>query len=625
MNKILSALPPKQKLATMLLLSFATSFLIVFFAQFDTYLHNPTDFMVSWRFLLPLLLSITFASAIATFIFLLIVWYRNIRIGIIYLLFTALVATYLRFSLSKLLSQYFFIIIVLVILTLVYIVFDKLFKEKAIDALMLLLWGMVLAMYAQLLFFNGDMVQVTGDQAHYSLLTTWHILNLIIYFAITVAPLAIWIKVKKEEMFYSGIIFTSIMFVCMQTVGLVTTSQSAILPRGYEKDARYFSFEPIMKLSDDENIIVFLIDRFDVTYMEEVLEDYPELYEQLDGFTFYKNNISEYGATFPSVCTMLTGYYYTYGENFNAYWTKAWSGRNALDELKENGYTTNLVLDGLSTYGEYSEVENRADNLCYADKVSLDIIGTIETTYGISLGRLAPYLLKNNFVKTLDPTFAKKYYKTEISSLQEDFGVSAKSDLNFYNYIKNNPLSLTDKKVFNFIHLNASHVDYDKTVRLGGYHIDVDSGTVEPGGNYIETTRACFEILDTYFKQMKENNVYDNTTIILVGDHGAREPAVTTGLLVKTKNAGGDLKIDTESELSNKYFGDSLLDIAGLEYDGVSYYDIINDEVSTSPRYFYETDSWWGALDSTSTLALVNTYEISGNANDFENWKVVQE
>jgi len=101
-NKILSALPPKQKLATMLLLSFATSFLIVFFAQFDTYLHNPTDFMVSWRFLLPLLLSITFASAISTFIFLLIVWYRNIRIGIIYLLFTGLVATYLRFSLSKL-------------------------------------------------------------------------------------------------------------------------------------------------------------------------------------------------------------------------------------------------------------------------------------------------------------------------------------------------------------------------------------------------------------------------------------------------------------------------------------------------------------------------------------------
>jgi len=618
MNKILSILPSKQKLTAMLLLSFAMSFLIVFFAQFELYLNSPADFVVGWKFLLPVLLLFTFVVFVAIFIVLLSVYHKNIWVGLSLILLSVIFASYLRFVMFKIPRAYPAIMFVIFIGALIWVLFIKFCKEKAVDVIMLLLWGMLLAMYAQLLFFNGDMVQITGDQANYSSLSAKYILNAVIWFAITITPLIIWLGIQKgKALHYNGIIFTSIILVCMQTAGLVTTAISADLPAGFEDDMRYFSYEPLMQLSSDENIVVFLLDRLDTDYMDEVLEEYPELYNQLNGFTFYKNNMSEYPTTFPSACKMLTGHYYTKGQSHLNYWSEAWGNHIVLDELKENGFTINLVLDTSVTYGKISEIENRTDNLRSADELNLNLVGTVRTSIGLSLGRLLPYLFKNTILRAVEPAFGTTFYKLQIPKGQENLGISAKGDLNFYNYIKSNSFSVSDKKVFNFMHLNCSHVDFDKNIRAGGYHFNSSKGTIEGEGNYVETTRACFEILNTYFKQMKENNVYDNTTIILLGDHGRQfvfqneNSSTTTGLLIKPKNADGDLKINSKAELSNEYFGNSLLDFADLDYEGISYDDIINNKVSAMPRYFHQTDSI--------------TYEINGDANDFNNWKLVSE
>ena len=76
---------------------------------------------------------------------------------------------------------------------------------------------------------------------------------------------------------------------------------------------------------------------------------------------------------------------------------------------------------------------------------------------------------------------------------------------------------------------------------------------------------------------MKFLGIYDNSTIIILGDHG-RAPvelevdnkpgltsAITTALLVKPKNAPAEnLKIDRDNELSNDFFAASVLEYAVL-------------------------------------------------------------
>jgi len=50
--------PDKQRLAAIIALSVSASFLMFFITPFDMFLHNPTDFVVSWSFLItPLLIS----------------------------------------------------------------------------------------------------------------------------------------------------------------------------------------------------------------------------------------------------------------------------------------------------------------------------------------------------------------------------------------------------------------------------------------------------------------------------------------------------------------------------------------------------------------------------------------
>lgn len=593
MRTLISNMPPKRTVAAMALLSFAAAFLVMFFSPFDIYLHNPTGFVVSWKFLLPTLSLITFGVFLGIFAVLSVIWYVSCRIGR---------------------------------------------GRLAFDVAMLLLLGAMIAMYAQLMFFNGSMVQITGDQADYARLAAPYVVNLLIWIALCFLPLLAWVllRKKKGEIRYDKLVMAvAAVFIGMQSAGLIAAATRAQLPTGFDaEDGRYLSFEPFTHPGTEENILVFLMDRLDGDYMDETLGTYPELGQELDGFTYYKNNTPQYQVTFPSVCTMLTGHYYQDGQQFGEYWDQAWAGDTFVGKLKKAGFTTNLSLDFISTYHKNSQIENVADNLRKSEGSYASFGGTLKVTARLSLGRMMPYSLKNMFLRQLDASLGNQFYKMMLPEGQEqgNEGISPRGDLAFYQYITRHPVTPEEgTKTFHFIHLNGSHTDFDKTVRSAGYHLDDATGTIEPEGNFVEATRACFKILDTYFDQMKASGVYDNTTIILVGDHGAsftpsarKYRGLTAGLLIKPKNARGALKTDSTTELSNAYFGNSLLELAGVEHEGVSYFDIIEGKTVAPPRRFCKVGDWWAAKDTTEAVALLEVYEITGNARSWANWKLIE-
>jgi len=97
--------------------------------------------------------------------------------------------------------------------------------------------------------------------------------------------------------------------------------------------------------------------------------------------------------------------------------------------------------------------------------------------------------------------------------------------------------------------------------------------------------------------------------------------------MIKPAGSTGELLFDTETELSSKYFAASILDAAGIRHEdlSLSYFDIIN---GTPPplRIVYGLEHWWSAwVDHglSGTLKYKGVYEISGDANNGENWRFV--
>ena len=52
---------------------------------------------------------------------------------------------------------------------------------------------------------------------------------------------------------------------------------------------------------------MFVLDRYDRVYAEEVFKRWPEIKESLTDFTFYDNVIGSYSRTFPSINYLLNG------------------------------------------------------------------------------------------------------------------------------------------------------------------------------------------------------------------------------------------------------------------------------------------------------------------------------
>jgi len=580
-NKPYSRFNKKNELS-IILLSISVCFTVFFFSPVDIFLGNQREFVVDFKHIaIPLLLTALAASAVL--------------IGFLNLLL--------------------------------------LIKEWLCQGFSRLILGFLLAIYIQSLFLNSKMTSLTGDDAKYTDNMTSVMINIFVLSVIFFLPLALYIiaKARPENKilnagkgavlpYLAGLIFV------MQFVGVGTSILRADFKKYNRSYTRYLSYEPSMSLSKEGNVVVFLTDRLDSLWMDEVIDRYPDVKDYFDGFTFYQNNISHNTNTFPSVPQMLTNYRYK-GTEWADYTSKAWEGETVPKVLTENGYNVNLLIDSLTTYSTVNQLEGQCYNIkdCDPDDIKFNYFGDggiIPTMTQISLSRLSPYAMKSYFTLGLGSNLSSKFieYKNDYPDIMP-MAIGVSSDIDYYNYLRRNKLNAdSDEKTFTFVHLNCSHGSSPETVNLYDTHEKVD---------IYSTTRGGFQILFEYFNQMKKLGVYDNTTIIVLGDHGRApaeieiddEPgltsAITTALLVKPAGERGELKLDRYSELSNDFFPASVLEYAGIDHSafGLSYKDVIDGDLHPD-RYMQTFD--WGGYGKVIYKAY---YKVTGDARDFDNWE----
>lgn len=274
----------------------------------------------------------------------------------------------------------------------------------------------------------------------------------------------------------------------------------------------------------DENIIVLLADMLDQEYIEKLLNDDPDYFDDYEGFTYYRNCTGLYSSTHPTICYLLTGQEYHMETTLTDYREQAYSN----PELYLNRLSEEYEIDvyTASTYVDHAE-PGLISNQAASD--SLSAKGFLEpaaTWYKVVLYRYLPLGLKNAItLNSKDYDVLKRQY-----NLEGVYNLTNEAQVDFFNRIEQEGLKNNKNKLFKFIHLWGTHIPFsiDENVQVA------DDGDV----TYLETSKGVFNIMKAYLENLKNAGVYDNSTIILMSDHGVYNYNVTNPFLfVKPSNS----------------------------------------------------------------------------------------
>ena len=276
---------------------------------------------------------------------------------------------------------------------------------------------------------------------------------------------------------------------------------------------------------EDGNIIVIILDTFSNSFFNELLKD-DNTAKGLEDFTYYDNYDCCFVGTYPSMVMMFTGYEYDNSVTIGEWFSNAWKSERTLsffNTMKEKGYATYMYSVSPDQCGLKSEA-----------------IGLIE-----------------NYVKNSE-------YSGEV--------IEQKVFSNFYTALQGNGVTAKPGKRLIIQHLHGLHTPYN----------------VDENGHYMERSwlakASCgwIAIAKAYLEALKEAGVYDNSTIIIMADHGPKNTEqIQPMFLIKRAGEMHDEMQVTNAPVSHKEFQSTLLYCAGVDKDQLpswTIYDFEEDE-----------------------------------------------
>ncbi|MEG0366273.1 MAG: sulfatase-like hydrolase/transferase [Coprobacillus sp.] len=468
------------------------------------------------------------------------------------------------------------------------------------------LFSLTICGYIQGNFLNGSLGALTGDEI------AWHtqrgdmLINLLIWFIIFIIPYIVLYFNNKN--WKNMIFFVSFTIVIMQTVALVTIFINSPSDKKEVKNDYYLTTNNMFEYSKEDNTLVFLLDRLDYDYIQQVMDEDPEFFNQLDGFTNYTNAISEHGRTRPAANYMMTNCDdLLFKVPSHKYFEDSWNykDKNILKDMNNAKYKTNIYTQISDMLGSGKSVENYVSNISVNNK-HLDIMGVTSELVSLSIYRYSPTSIKPFFWTYTDYVNNNAYIKDKDN---ERYEIDETKYLNGINEI-----TATDSdKNFKFYHFNGSHPPYV---------LDENGNKSSNPTNVVQQTKGSFNILFKAFKKMKDLGIYKDASIIIVADHGDavsdKEPLkkpTRIGLFYKQGGVEGANMKSSVAPVSLKNIPATILKSSGVNYEK---YGIPLDEVKEDSdiiRKFYKTVMKDGHEKE------LYTYEVSGNASDFDNWK----
>ena len=306
---------------------------------------------------------------------------------------------------------------------------------------------------------------------------------------------------------------------------------------------------PIYHLTKNgKNVVVLMLDRALSCFVPYIVKEFPRLKEQFDGFVYYPNTASFGSSTNSGVPSMLGGYEYT-PDSMNARKDELLMDKHneavfVMPKLFVNAGFDATVTDlpwlnyslpsDLSVYKRHPDINGFSVHDKYRDAYLNDpkIMGKKEDVKfdEICQAKL-PFF---SVTEALFPPFRKIFYFAYSGTLKESKDKNSKFLRSFPQlYFLRQLFDFTNKKD-SFIFLDNVTTHDEVSLNVPGYDTisetpDVDYHGYKPAfksnvrriNQHYQINVAALLQVAKWLDYLKANNVYDNTRIIIVADHGA--------------------------------------------------------------------------------------------------------
>ena len=327
---------------------------------------------------------------------------------------------------------------------------------------------------------------------------------------------------------------------------------------------------PVITLSKNgKNVVVFMLDRAIGCLVPYIFQENPKLAKQFDGFVYYPNTISFGGHTNFGAPALFGGYEYT-PEEMNKRSNELLKDKHneallVMPRLfSENGFHTTVIdppyvnyseLRELSIYDQYKDINAYLANGVmnpYTDEILIQTNSVRDRNFFFySLFKVAPVILQQSLydggryrslnVKYYSEEDMSFHYPQTRQNMSKSTGIRPQfmnaytvldglsgitsitdSDMNCFLSIDNDtahspnllqspdfvPQEHVDNTTYDMIH--SIKVWDDEPLRMLKYNQVAD----------YQVNMAAYVRLGKWFDYLRENEVWDNTRIIIVADHG---------------------------------------------------------------------------------------------------------
>jgi len=454
-------------------------------------------------------------------------------------------------------------ILLFVFLVLIFFVL-RLISEKLYAISLLLFSAAFLATLIQGIFLIKDIPLLDGSNVDWNSFGKQRLITIIIWVVLFALAVLMFVKLKIktiETITKSLGIIVLVFLIISISINLLTSP--VILKEKYQT---CMTGNNTLNMSKDQNMVILLLDSIDGQAFQQIIEEHPEYKEVFADFTSFTNTLSGYPYTTRAVPLLLFGKWYDNSTYYPYFIQDAIDESPLIHRLEEEDYDKSVYFEYIQRanidykrFSNFVPVErfNEPDKFC---KMIIKLVGL----------KYLPYDLKKYCMLTSEDI----YYDTLKTNEGENLDYYNFENEAFYDRICNTDVTFSKDKCFKFLYAQGAH----------GPHIFEPDMSETEDGNYQKSVEASITIAKQYLEKLKEAEVYDNSIIVILADHGVAKDESNEDwgkqnpfMLVKGLNEHHEFQTDdrplSHGDMQNAYL--KLLDGATSEtcFDWKADYD----------------------------------------------------
>lgn len=414
------------------------------------------------------------------------------------------------------------------------------------DYLTAVISGLGLSVYIQSMFMNFFLGEINGVEPDWGQHSLWGTVNVFLWLVIVSAPLLAKVFFKTSgKVVISFVNGAIVLLEIIATISMIISAPQSVWKR---KDNYITDASKQFQLSKEKNIIVIVFDALGSGYVRQGVETTPEARELLKDFTRYTDARSNYKYTFAGLHHELTGTLIHPSPTLDELYRKSWespSAKSFYKQIKDSGYDSRLFIREPFYMGSEDNYHDYFSNILKAEVFySIDSKKLRSCIVKMSGYSSMPYYLKRYFFYDHDFAEGVVQKRTEQNS---GYVLSMRRNNSlFYNDLISKGITVdATSPVISFHYTTGAHVPWviDENCRLHETPFDTP----------LPAIRSCFLVLSELIKQLKDNNIYDQTMILLCSDHGSNNykdkysTLFDMSFMIKPFNTTQDAMIEDDS------------------------------------------------------------------------------